>query len=199
MNHPTYQKLKHVVAGAISVSFVSSPVDRFEQRFKHMTLRTGTRNPWFKEFVSALFNCSLSSGSGPEVCDEDTEIMALANYRPEPTTSLSFNAIYAMAYALDAIVKNCTLDDVRLCVKPQLLLDTLRSVRFAGEGVNISFDDEGNGQSSFQIYNLALINGSLVMIHVGAWDTITRNFSFFNKVSVLLEEEENHLLLTVMK
>ena len=185
MNPRVFDGLEYVVEGTISISFVSSPVDRFEQRFKHMTLRTGSRNPWFGEFISAIFNCSASSGSGPNACDADKEIMTSDAYEPESTASLSFNAVYALAHALDVIVKNCTLNDVSQCVKPRLLRDTLRTVRFAGEGVNISFDDEGNGQTSYDIRNIVLKNGSLVLNNVGAWDTATRYFSFFNKVSFI--------------
>ena len=182
-NKQVYKGVENVVSGMICVTFVSCPVERFERRFERMTLRTGSRNPWFGEYVSALFNCS---NSGTNACDKDREIRASNAYMPDFTVSLPVNAVYTLAHALDAIVKNCTLDKVNQCVKPRLLLDTLRTVRFEGEGGHVSIDETGNGQSSYDIRNFYIDSGSLEMKKVGEWNTITRNFSYINTVSVFL-------------
>ena len=182
-NHYGFKGIENVVSGMICVTFVSFMVERFERRFQYMTLRNGSRNPWFGEYVSALFNCS---NSGPNACDKDREIRASDAYMPGFTASLPVNAVYALAHALDAIVKNCTLNKVNQCVKPRLLLDKLRSVRFEGEGSSVSFDETGNGHSSYDIYNLYIDKRSLVMHKVGKWDTATRNFSYIDTVSVFL-------------
>ena len=182
-NYYSFKGVEDVVSGMICINFISFTVERFERRFRHMTLRTGSRNPWFGEYVSALFNCS---NSGPNACDKDREIRTSDAYMPDFTVSLPVNAVYALAHALDAIVKNCTLDKVNQCVKPRLLLDTLRTVRFEGEGGNVSIDEIGNGYSSYDIRNFYIDNGSLVMEKVGEWDTATRTFSYIHTVSVFL-------------
>ena len=182
-NYYSFKGVEDVVSGMICLNFVSFTVERFERLFQRMTLRTGSRNPWFGEYVSALFNCS---NSGPNACDKDREIRASDAYMPDFTASLPVNAVYALAHALDAIVKNCTLDKVNQCVKPRLLLDTLRTVRFEGEGGSVSFDETGNGHSSYDIRNFYIDNGSLVMKKVGEWDSATHNFSYIHTVSVFL-------------
>ena len=182
-NYYNFKGIENEVSGMICINFVSFTVERFERRFRYMTLRTGSRNPWFGEYVSALFNCS---NSGPNACDKDREIRASDAYMPDFTASLPVNAVYALAHALDAVVKNCTLDKVNQCVKPRLLLDALRSVRFEGEGGSVSFDETGNGHSSYDIRNFYIDNGSLVMKKVGEWDSATHNFSYIHTVSVFL-------------
>ena len=178
--------IERVVDGMLKISFSLSPVERFEQRFRHMTLRTGSRNPWFAEFFSRLFDCKTTLQSGPGSCDLDKEMMEAKAYRPSTLAVLAINAVYAYAYALHAIVKNCKLADVKQCVKPKLLLDTLRTVRFSAEGFNISFDKTGNGQINYLILNYVLENGTLLPKKVGEWDITRRNFSFFDKVGVFL-------------
>ena len=189
-NHYILKDVEDVVSGMICVTFVSLTVERFERRFRHMTLRTGSRNPWFGEYVSALFNCS---NSGSKACDKEREIRASNAYMPDFTVSLPVNAVYALAHALDAVVKNCTQGKVNQCVKPRLLLDTLRTVRFEGEGGNVSFDETGNGQSSYGIYNLYIDKSSLVMNKVGEWDTSTCSFSYIHAVRFFLRM---HLFLS---
>jgi hypothetical protein len=43
MNPHTFSGLEEVVAGTLSVNFVSAPVGRFEDHFKYLTLRNGSR------------------------------------------------------------------------------------------------------------------------------------------------------------
>jgi hypothetical protein len=64
-----------------------------------------------------------------------------------------------------------------------VLLDVLRSVRFQGEGSSsISFDINGNGMTSYDVRNLALVGGSLQLRRVGEWNPESQNFTFFNTV-----------------
>ena len=178
--------IERTVAGMLNIDFSLTPVERFDQRFRHMTLRTGSRNPWFAEFFSQLFDCKTTLQNGPGSCDLDKEIMEAKVYRPSTSAALPINAVYAYAYALHAIVKNCKLADVKQCVKPKLLRDTLRTVHFSADGLNISFDETGNGHINYFIFNFALENGTLVYKKVGEWDIVQRSFVFFNKVSVFL-------------
>ena len=178
--------IERAVAGMLKLAFSLTPVERFDQRFRHMTLRTGSRNPWFAELFSHLFDCKTTLQNGLGFCDLDKEIMESKAYRPSTSAALPINAVYAYAYALHAIVKNCKLADVKQCVEPKLLRDTLRTVHFSAEGLNISFDETGNGRINYFILNFALENGTLVRKKVGEWDIAQRSFTFFNKVSVIL-------------
>ncbi|KAK7111329.1 hypothetical protein V1264_010983 [Littorina saxatilis] len=182
MNPHIFAGLEHIVNGVISVNFISAPVERFEDHFSNMTLKTGSRNPWFGEFFADIFNCSLNGSF--KACNDTVKIGTSREYKPESTASQSMNAIYALAHALDEVMKNCSQPAVADCVEPSVLRDTLRKVSFQGEGLAISFDNHGNGQTSYDVRNMVVENEVLVQNMVGNWDTATGNFSYFNKVSI---------------
>lgn len=176
-----YYGIEDVVSGMISFNFVSSPVDRFERSFKRLTLSTRSKNPLFRDTFSSIFKCSLSPG--PNACDVNKQIMTSVEYTPAHQASMLFDAVYAIAYALDDILKNCTLPDVSQCVKPQLMYNALKKVDFVGEGSRIYFDELNNCPTSYQISNVFLKDGTLVVNNVGCWDSEKRDFGFFQKVS----------------
>ena len=181
IDRDVFYGVEDVVAGMISFNFISSSVDRFERSFKRLTLSTRSRNPFFREIFSSIFKCSLSSG--PNVCDVNKQIMTLVDYTASLQASLLFDAVYTIAYALDDILKNCTLPDVSQCVKPQLMYNALKKVDFVGEGSRIYFNQLNNCPTSYHIRNRFLKDGILVMNIVGCWDSEKRDFSFLQKVS----------------
>ncbi|KAK7502045.1 hypothetical protein BaRGS_00006797 [Batillaria attramentaria] len=132
MNAHFFNEWKYIAAGTLSVNFVSQPVDRFEEHFKQMTLRSGSRNPWFRDFFASFFHCDPTQqpGTGGDACDLDLAIQNATDYKPESTASLSINAVYAMAHALHDLTKSCPqrLTDPRQCVPPTKLRDAIRQV-----------------------------------------------------------------------
>lgn len=178
MNPSDFEAAGTVASGLLSVNFVSSPVDRFEKEFQLMNLSSGARNPWFKEFFADLFDCDSSS------CNDSLMIVNSTKYKTEATASLSMNAVYALAHALHLVTMNCSnaTSSPSTCFTSEQLRDALRTVRFQGESVNISFDKYGNLQGNYEIRNLYWESEAMHQHVVGVWDTVNQSFGFFDKV-----------------
>ncbi|RWS17798.1 metabotropic glutamate receptor 3-like protein [Dinothrombium tinctorium] len=97
IEHPEYLKnLESFAENALSIQFQPSNVAEFNNYLENMTPESNKRNPWFKEFWQAHFNCSLSIKDAHHECSPKLRLNTENNFLQEPKVSSVINAVYAI-------------------------------------------------------------------------------------------------------
>ena len=96
---------EYVAEGALTIELQSTALAPFDKYFMSLTPENNERNPWFTEYWQSTFSCRLPTESDPggdngTYCSGDERISP-AVYKQETKIQFVYDAVYAMAYALD--------------------------------------------------------------------------------------------------
>ncbi|KAK3784522.1 hypothetical protein RRG08_066576, partial [Elysia crispata] len=112
----------------------------FDEYFLNLTPENNTRNPWFREFWSDIFNCSLDGDPpGMEPCSGNESLSEWPGYKQEGLVQFVIDSVYAMGHAAhDMLTYHCQesisdCPDVLQRLTGAEFLEFIRNVSFTGE------------------------------------------------------------------
>ena len=98
------QGVEEVAEGAITVELTSRHIPAFDAYMASLTPENNRRNPWFREYWQAFFDCSLApdaaNGTG---CGPELRLLPQAGFVQESKVQFVIDAVYAFAHALEAL------------------------------------------------------------------------------------------------
>ena len=154
--------------GNIVTSFPFKLPNDLLQQVLHMTPLSSTDNPWFSEIWQRHYECQYKNNSKPNYFHIDNSSKAVdcadLEHLPlppslstlSPWSATSYDAVMAVAYALDMVIKSeCShlvsdRKELRDCVRHQDLLSVLKNNTFQGTSWPVSFDAHGDVQGRYQ-------------------------------------------------
>ncbi|XP_055031004.2 extracellular calcium-sensing receptor-like [Misgurnus anguillicaudatus] len=134
-----------------------------------------------KSFWDTAFPCSQRHVNSSQIelnCSRYQDLLVLRNYNEDVPeyrySSHVYKAVYAVAYALDSIIK-CEKQEVcekALTIKPQQVVEALKKVNFTVKfGDNVWFDSTGAAVAQYEVVNWQQdLNGSFQFKSVGYYD-----------------------------
>ena len=183
-------RFNETVVGMYGVAPPSSLVQEFHNYLTELTIQNNRRNPWFPEIYAGYAGCKLNITNYPQNdCDQNSSITRFAHYSQSIFVSLTLDAVYTFAYALDRFLKeNCNQPTVwsrrdNRCSgqKRQLngsaLLEYIADVQFSLPltGNTVQFDSQGDVEGRYEIWNYQAKNANGANIYgfskVGVWDS----------------------------
>ena len=195
---PKYYPIAH---GMISVIPKKLPYKEFDEYFHSLNPTNNNHNPWFTEYWEKQFNCSLKGDSKTSKCDIKKQKLGDKNYKQNSKVPFTVDAVYAFAYAIQALSKKCyqplcrEIIDSTNNLRGDLLLKALNKTTFTSkteESVELKFDENGDVESEgYGIFNLQLQKGDSAnysYIKVGQWSAASKSLWLNHSVSI----EWNH-------
>ncbi|XP_071082825.1 metabotropic glutamate receptor 3-like [Haliotis cracherodii] len=164
-NDAPVKKNNLAAQGAITLELQSTPIKVFENYFIGLDPHSNKRNPWFKEYWQAVHKCKWPSDKTLYRQDVGT---ICTGYEPfdrkltqqEGKVQFIYDAVYAMALALDKMHRELCPNTDRLCSAmtkidgETLHKQYLQNVSFQdGYDAKISFDKSGNAPGRYTIMN----------------------------------------------
>ena len=186
------EELYETARGSLSVIPESLMSTEFDNYFQSLHPLNYTANPWFDEYWESIFNCSLESRPGFELCDLSNQAISPRNgYRQNSKVTFTIDAVYAFAHAVHRMQQDLCQDGSGLClaitdirnnsvvVRGDLLLQYLHNVSFPGESSEqINFDANGDQQGRYLVRNLRKnSNGEFLFEVVSHWNEVPLNRS----------------------
>ncbi|XP_033633354.1 metabotropic glutamate receptor 4-like [Asterias rubens] len=175
-----------IALGGLFIDLESNSVPELEQHFKTLTPENNRNNPWFDTYWEHLLsktNCSHQHRARTETSQvsrvQEEEMECVVSFHKPGFSSKAvasvFDAVYALAYALDSLLKeSCPGGDLQC--RPHFtgmdFLEHLYNVNFQEHGGHFLFEDKGDPPGKYEIKNLQLIDGEYRMVPVGRWDAM---------------------------
>ncbi|XP_055862816.1 uncharacterized protein LOC106050493 [Biomphalaria glabrata] len=169
-----------VAEGVITLSLYSSTLESFRNYLSGLKADTYALNPWFKEWFSAAYNCSLTVQAGASTCDLSKSLVNGTNFRLLYQVESVINAITAIARGLHNTLR-IYCGDSYTTVCPEFLIAQDKGTKFLEEIKKITFAIEdklppsnifsfvgGSGAVPFEIYNFRS-NNYLKVGDVNPW------------------------------
>lgn len=149
--------------------------ESFIQYLKNLTPADKENNPWLKEFWETVYNCTTAESSDRfESCDANLTIGDRYEKIYNSFVPYLSDAIYALAHALDLMIKCKESDPTRVncleLLKPRDLAAYMKNVSFQGMTGKVVFSDEGNPVDSF--YDIV----NFKQDHQKQWDIVPVGF-----------------------
>ena len=159
----------------------------FHSYFSQLTLNSNKRNPWFKEFYQAVFNCAIN-----ETCNQSQPITDHNGYHQGNFIPLVIDAVYSVAHALNNFLnENCdqpvqwhrnnrTCSGQKRKLDGAALLEYIHRVNFTSPTGNlINFDSNGNVEGRYEIFNYQKViaggQENFKFVAVGQWEGMATN------------------------
>ncbi|XP_028405972.1 metabotropic glutamate receptor 4-like isoform X2 [Dendronephthya gigantea] len=158
--------VEDIADGAISIALHRprlESLEKFYQYFRALRPGANPRNPWFDMFWESHFKCVISknstnAGKYATLCNE-TEASAwdMIGFTNDDKVPYVFDAVYALGHSLDAMLRTT---NKSLSLRKRLdqltengidLFEYLKNTSFTGKSGNVSFDENGNGMSRYDI------------------------------------------------
>ncbi|KAL3871350.1 hypothetical protein ACJMK2_039357 [Sinanodonta woodiana] len=144
--------------GALTIELQSTVIKEFDDYFMKLDPLTNHRNPWFREYWEEVHNCkwpnekTLYTDDRIEFCT-GKEILSQAKYKQETKVQFVYDAVLAMALALDKMIKDdCPVRDKKcpalLKINGEKLLKKYLLNTYFGE---YGYDKVGTWSSSLEI------------------------------------------------
>ncbi len=97
--------------GALTLELQAAALKPFDEYFMSLRPETNTRNPWFREFWEKLKHCRLPYNLSvpyerPSQPCTGSEHITPSEYQQESKIQFVYDAVYAMAHALDMMTKD---------------------------------------------------------------------------------------------
>ncbi|XP_059609665.1 metabotropic glutamate receptor 4 [Phlebotomus argentipes] len=142
-------------------------------RFATSSLGTivNCRNLWFNEFWSQHHKCSFASNSQTPC----TGAEGVHGYEQEGLVPFVVDAVYAMAYAIDSLIRD-------VCGSPELcselqpaplglnLLKYIHNVSFVGlQGTKVRFNRDGDAYGFYNVYQYQRTGKRYDYVQIGTW------------------------------
>uniref|UniRef100_H2LI60 Metabotropic glutamate receptor 1 n=1 Tax=Oryzias latipes TaxID=8090 RepID=H2LI60_ORYLA len=164
-------------AGGITIKLKSAYVTWFDDYYLNLKPDANPRNPWFPEFWQHRFQCRLRGHPQENTMFNRTCKSLRHQYAQDTKMGFVINAIYSMAYGLNAMQQSLCPGYKGLCenmrpIDGRKLLDFLMKTNFTGvSGETILFDQNGDSPGRYEIMNFKQIGeNEYSYIHVGSWD-----------------------------
>jgi len=188
---PKYYPAAH---GMISIIPTKYPYPEFDDYFLSLNPTNNYQNPWFTEYWENVFNCSMNNDSNLPLCNVEHQKLG-EKYKQNSKVPFTIDAIYAFAYALHKLVKECKgakckndIDSSGI-LAGNVLLKELHETRFTPlktDAPQLEFDQNGDilGEG-YGIYNLQLQPGrnNYTYVKVGNWKVMT-GLQFQDHISI---------------
>ncbi|EDO42746.1 predicted protein, partial [Nematostella vectensis] len=195
-----------IVGGLVGVvpHLIKNP--GFESHLSGLSPANSERNPWMFEYWEQEFSCHKTAN--------DSYMLNTANYfvyktnsdvnvtivcertKGKPTTEFLprnkytnvMDAVYSVAYAVQALLKENTNSSKKTTISPKQLLGYIKNTSFAGlSGSVVSFDKNGDLKyGSFSIKSLqvdASKPAKMKFVEIGSWEGVTGELKIFDEVS----------------
>ena len=163
-------KYNTTAAGLFGVSPLSEHVERFDTYFSTLTIESDTRNSWFPEVYSSIRKCELSGPISSRTCNRSESFTQINPYAQANLVPLVIDAVYAFALSVHQILQeNCDQQDFRWyrnngsckgyefnnLINGSSLLKSIANISQVNPitGNFLSFDENGNVQGKYDIYN----------------------------------------------
>ncbi|XP_002735016.2 uncharacterized protein LOC100374272 [Saccoglossus kowalevskii] len=164
--------------GAITLQFRKKTSRKFEEYFTSLNGYSNYRNPWWQEWWMNHFLCNLNVWNLDKIYDSicSVELDLSNDFEEEANVRYIVDAVWAFAKGLDATLNDlCPNQTHHLCPEvvenPEILHRNILEVQFKGHGdVDFSFDSNGNGPPSYDVFNLQRIGDTLKYIKIGGWE-----------------------------
>ena len=183
-NHPAViqePNLQPVLTGMLGVVFTDIPVPAYEE---YLLQLTSAHRPasWWTFFWEEQFDCTfnITRRDGKKQCSDNLKITKTiqAENLSDSKAAYVINAVYAIAHALDDILKNRSSQQQAVRspqtephIEPQDVLKYLRKKNFTSPVSRVSFDENGDSFASYSIVNYQHVQGgSGRAVIVGTWE-----------------------------
>ena len=180
-------RFNETAGGMYGLIYFSSHVQEFHDYLAQLTIHSNRRNPWFPEIYASYANCNYTLNSTIDfhnACDQHSNITHFEHYSQNPFVSLTIDAVYTFANALDRfLLENCDQPIVwsrrdNRCSgqKRQLngsaLREYIADVHFHSPltGNTVQFNSDGHVEGQFDIWNYQCRN-SCGFTKVGTWNS----------------------------
>ncbi|XP_076043149.1 metabotropic glutamate receptor-like [Oratosquilla oratoria] len=136
------------------------------------------RNPWFKEYWETVFGCDVTSPGEDLACGRSLRLSEKAGYHQDSKVQFVVDAVYAFAYALEALHRDVCPGDKKVCESMNnfdggaFYRNYLLNVSFTDiVGSHVKFDEQGDGPARYTIYNYRRVPGYDAYNYtvVGSW------------------------------
>ncbi|XP_072050832.1 uncharacterized protein [Amphiura filiformis] len=166
--------------GAIVLQFHSRTVPGFREYFTGRPTYTNLRNPWWKQYLSDLFQCNLPVLDVPAKyqmqCPWTLDFDSV--YQEVPEVEYIVTAVNMFAVGLEfAMLELCPNITSYVCKEvyehPELLNKHIRQAGFMHkDGTVFQFDELGNGPANYNILNIQRSQGDFASYsQVGKWES----------------------------
>ncbi|KRX87399.1 Metabotropic glutamate receptor 5, partial [Trichinella pseudospiralis] len=165
--------VEDVAAGGFSFRIYSPRMTQFDSYYFNLTPKNNYRNPWFVDFWEEKFQCSYTESTRnlySKICTGNENVSY--GYKPDPKLSQVTNAIYTVAYALDAMYNDlCKGSKEKGLCEAMTPVDgtyMLKTMFRDPSGQEIYFDANGDPPARYDILNYQGKVASYVT--AGEWD-----------------------------
>ena len=194
-------RFNETAGGMYGLIYFSSHVQEFHEYLTQLTIHSNKRNPWFPEIYANYAKCDNtlnSTNDSPNACDQNSNITRFAHYRQSPFVSLTIDAVYTFAHALDRFLQeNCDQPTVwsrtdNRCsgqkreLNGSALHEYIADVHFHSPLTEntVQFNSDGHVEGQFDIWNYQCRN-SCDFTRVGTWNSAGGSALNFTDVSTL--------------
>ena len=131
--------------GALTIVLQATPIPEFDRYFTSLKPAHNDRNPWFREYWANIHNCKWPDLVHP-ITDSNIafctghEVLSQSKYRQESKVQFIYDAVYAIAHAIDQLIT-----DKGLCKSKTKLCEDLHKINGAelkAYILNTTFDGE---------------------------------------------------------
>ncbi|XP_037087825.1 metabotropic glutamate receptor-like [Pollicipes pollicipes] len=154
------QGVEEVAEGAITVELTSKHIPAFDAYMASLTPDNNARNPWFREYWEAFFDCPLEPAASNITCDPDLRLLPENGFVQESKVQFVIDAVYAFAYALQTLQLEVCGNAYYVCPGMRkydggaFYKKYLLSVSFKDlAGSKVMFDERGDGLARYTIFN----------------------------------------------
>lgn len=117
--------------GALTIVLQATPIPEFDKYFTSLKPAHNDRNPWFREYWAMIHSCKWPDLEHP-ITDNSisfctgNEVLSQSKYRQESKVQFIYDAVYAIAHAIDRLIK-----DKGLCQSKTKQCDDLHKINGA--------------------------------------------------------------------
>ena len=201
---------EHAAAGSLSIDIKSYEIPEFREWFLSRNL-ANSRKRYFRVFWETLFQCSIAKNSAKynRTCSNRDFIKVGKGYYPNTNVQSVVDAVYAIAYALKALIEfYCNSDDMKSRSQSKCFINAknrnvysrpvysnLKEMAFKDGTLNIStpWNRAGKSTVQYEITSFGKVNKTFQNIAVGRWEIARSNLSL--RASDVLKKASPNLVL----
>ena len=153
-----FQHFVDVLAGGIYIEFFSQHSTGFEEHYTKLTRNNDHASQWYKRKLkqsSIIANC--------------TECSKVSVLKPHWNTQQVINAVYAIAYALNASLQEANL--TTNIIDGWTLRKNLYGVTVSTNEASVQLDDNGEVAGKYLLSSWQIVNGVYQVVSIGTWDS----------------------------
>uniref|UniRef100_A0A4W4H6I9 G-protein coupled receptors family 3 profile domain-containing protein n=1 Tax=Electrophorus electricus TaxID=8005 RepID=A0A4W4H6I9_ELEEL len=178
ITHPEFLRF-NTCAGAIGFGIPRSVIPGLREFLLDLSPEQALKSPLLTEFWESAFSCSLKGRMGVHNCDDNEDIRTLQNPYTDTSqlrvTNLVYEATYAIAHAIHAVICNNTQCNKTIKFTPWQVYHyfILKTVKFITKnGYQVNFDSNGDPSALYELINWQFKeDGALDFVTVGYYDS----------------------------